>query len=64
VGDALYGGRAEPDLARFLLHACSLEVTQPISGRRVRVQSALPKEFRLALERRGLSEGPLTHPSP
>jgi 23S rRNA pseudouridine1911/1915/1917 synthase len=54
LGDTLYGGRSEPDLPHFLLHAQSLEVTHPLSGRRLKVKSPLPREFQLALEKRGI----------
>lgn len=51
VGDALYGGAAEPRLRRFFLHAASLEVRNPASGARVRVQSELPPELRAVAPR-------------
>jgi 23S rRNA pseudouridine1911/1915/1917 synthase len=51
VGDTLYGGPAEPRLHRFFLHAASLEVRDPRSGTRVRVQSDLPDELRVLAPR-------------
>lgn len=45
VGDALYGGVAEPRLNRFFLHAASLEVTHPKTGERLKVSSPLPQEL-------------------
>lgn len=55
VGDALYGGRTEPRLGRFFLHARSLEVTHPSTGARLKVTSPLPPELRAVLEAHGLS---------
>lgn len=50
VGDALYGGRAEPGLSRFFLHAASLEVSYPTP---VKVSSPLPSELQAVLDRKG-----------
>jgi len=55
VGDALYGGPAEPGLSRFFLHAASLELLEPESQRRVRAQSPLPPELAAVLARHGLA---------
>nr|WP_153868406.1 MULTISPECIES: RluA family pseudouridine synthase [Myxococcaceae] len=55
VGDALYGGRAEPELGRFFLHARALGVTHPTSGQPLWVHSPLPAELRASLERHGLT---------
>jgi 23S rRNA pseudouridine1911/1915/1917 synthase len=54
VGDALYGGREAPGLGRFFLHARSLSVPHPVTGKQVRVSSPLPPELRAELERLGL----------
>jgi 23S rRNA pseudouridine1911/1915/1917 synthase len=43
VGDTRYGGRAHPGLERFFLHAASLTFTHPLSGRTLRIESALPE---------------------
>ena len=45
VGDALYGGRAEPELGRFFLHARALGITHPVTGQPLWVQSPLPPEL-------------------
>lgn len=45
VGDALYGGRAVPGLSRFFLHAASLAITHPVTGRRLTVECPLPTEL-------------------
>lgn len=50
VGDALYGGRAQPGLPRFFLHAASLEVRHPASGQPLKVESPLPAELQAVLE--------------
>ncbi|GMU58371.1 MAG: pseudouridine synthase [Myxococcaceae bacterium] len=52
VGDATYGGRPEPGLSRFFLHAVSLGVTHPTTGRRLHVESELPTELGQVLDRR------------
>lgn len=54
VGDALYGGAPLPGLSRFFLHAASLAVRHPLSGKLVRVESPLPAELGAALEAVGL----------
>ncbi|MGV3621718.1 MAG: RluA family pseudouridine synthase [Archangium sp.] len=56
VGDALYGGAEEEGLGRFFLHAASLGVTQPVTGKMVRVESPLPAELSRVLDRRLPSE--------
>ncbi|XXF75928.1 RluA family pseudouridine synthase [Myxococcaceae bacterium GXIMD 01537] len=58
VGDALYGGREEPGLGRFFLHARSLGVTHPVTGKRLHVESPLPGELRRVLETHGLPVPP------
>ncbi len=54
VGDALYGGRSDPGLGRFFLHARSLELDHPKTRRRLRIQSSLPSELARALARIGI----------
>ncbi len=51
VGDTQYGGRAFEGLQRFFLHAASLTVTHPNTGRQLTVKSALPDELEAALAR-------------
>jgi 23S rRNA pseudouridine1911/1915/1917 synthase len=50
VGDTLYGGREEPELGRFFLHAKALGVTHPVTKQPVRVESPLPPELIKVLE--------------
>ncbi|MFO0597311.1 MAG: RluA family pseudouridine synthase [Myxococcaceae bacterium] len=45
AGDTLYGGRAVPGLGRFFLHAASLEVSHPVTQRRLKVECPLPPEL-------------------
>lgn len=54
VGDGLYGGRPLPDLGRLFLHARSLEVSHPRTGRTVRVECPLPEELASVLRKLGL----------
>ncbi|MFL5355251.1 RluA family pseudouridine synthase [Archangium sp.] len=54
VGDMLYGGREEPGLSRFFLHAKALGVTHPETKQPVRVDSPLPAELLAVLERHAL----------
>ncbi len=54
VGDSLYGGRAEPGLNRFFLHARSLQVTHPTTGSKLKVESPLPEELAAVLRAHGL----------
>ncbi len=55
VGDGLYGGRPLEGLARFFLHARSLEVRHPETGERIRVESPLPHELQQALAAVGIA---------
>lgn len=55
VGDALYGGRADPELKRFFLHARALGVDHPVTRERLTVESPLPPELVAALGRVGLA---------
>jgi 23S rRNA pseudouridine1911/1915/1917 synthase len=54
VGDTLYGGRADPGLTRFFLHAKSLGFKHPVTGQRVQVESPLPVELARVLEQHHL----------
>lgn len=54
VGDELYGGPPEPSLDRFFLHARSLGLGHPVTGRRLEVLSPLPPELRRCLEAHGM----------
>jgi 23S rRNA pseudouridine1911/1915/1917 synthase len=58
VGDTTYGGREEPGLSRFFLHAVSLGVRHPKTGRFLRVESPLPEELSAVLDRRLKSDEP------
>jgi 23S rRNA pseudouridine1911/1915/1917 synthase len=51
VGDVLYGGRPEPGLDRFFLHAVSLGVKHPQTGRWLVVESELPEALGKVLDR-------------
>lgn len=55
AGDTLYGGKVLPGLDRFFLHASSLEVTHPVSQKRVHVECQLPSELSSALAKAGFS---------
>lgn len=63
VGDTLYGGREEPGLSRFFLHAQSLGFTHPVTGKAVHVESPVPAELTAVLQKHGLTP-PATRPSP
>ncbi|MHB8419248.1 MAG: RluA family pseudouridine synthase [Myxococcales bacterium] len=61
VGDRRYGDfpfnrrlKAESGLARMFLHACSLELAHPLTGRPLRLEAPLPTELREALNALGL----------
>jgi 23S rRNA pseudouridine1911/1915/1917 synthase len=65
VGDTLYGGREEPGLGRFFLHAKSLEFTHPVTGKRVQVESPLPTDLQEVLRKHQLPlPAATTRPSP
>lgn len=54
-------------LRRFFLHARSLELIHPTTGRPLRVESPLPADLAEALAERGLAapgSAPATHPAP
>jgi 23S rRNA pseudouridine1911/1915/1917 synthase len=55
VGDGLYGGREEPGLPRFFLHARTLGFTHPVTGQRLEVSSPLPPELAAVLARHRLA---------
>lgn len=57
VGDALYGGRPEEGLPRFFLHAVSLGVRHPVSGKWLEVESPLPEALAAVIDRRLPTEG-------
>jgi 23S rRNA pseudouridine1911/1915/1917 synthase len=63
VGDTLYGGREEPGISRFFLHARSLGFTHPVTGKAVQVESPVPAELTAVLQKHGLAL-PATRPSP
>lgn len=54
VGDTLYGGREEPGFKRFFLHARSLEISHPVTGLRLKVESPLPAELAAVLAQHAL----------
>jgi 23S rRNA pseudouridine1911/1915/1917 synthase len=54
VGDALYGGPADPGLRRFFLHARRLSLRDPDGGEALTVESPLPPELAEALARAGI----------
>ncbi len=64
VGDTLYGGREEPGLSRFFLHARSLGFTHPVTGKALHVESPVPPELTAVLQRLGLPLPAPTRPSP
>ena len=58
AGDPLYGGNAPSailPLGRQFLHACSLKLIHPLSGREVIFESPLPADLRDVLDRIGVS---------
>ena len=55
VGDTLYGGREEPGLTRFFLHARALALAHPVTHQQVRVDSPLPPELLAVLEHHALA---------
>jgi 23S rRNA pseudouridine1911/1915/1917 synthase len=61
VGDALYGGRAAWGMQRQALHAVRLRLSHPVSGVELGFSSAVPADFRAALDAAGLryNEGDL-----
>jgi 23S rRNA pseudouridine1911/1915/1917 synthase len=54
LGDAAYGGRAHPGLARFFLHAAKVALQHPLTARRLEVSAPLPPELRAVLAELGL----------
>lgn len=52
VGDTLYGGREEEGLDRFFLHAVSLGVKHPETGRWLVVEAELPEALARVVDRR------------
>jgi 23S rRNA pseudouridine1911/1915/1917 synthase len=55
AGDSRYGARGDP-LGRLGLHAVSIAITNPLSGKLVKLESPCPPAFREALESRGRPE--------
>lgn len=51
LGDTLYGGASVDGLTRFFLHAASLSVKHPVTGRVLTVHSPLPPELERVRER-------------
>ncbi|MGQ0505549.1 MAG: RluA family pseudouridine synthase [Myxococcaceae bacterium] len=51
VGDVLYGGKADPALGRFFLHARHLSLPHPNGGKPFQAHSPLPHELIAALAR-------------
>jgi 23S rRNA pseudouridine1911/1915/1917 synthase len=45
AGDTLYGGKPLEGLSRFFLHAASLSLMHPVSGKRLMVECPLPAEL-------------------
>jgi 23S rRNA pseudouridine1911/1915/1917 synthase len=56
LGDAVYGSSAE-DASRPLLHALSLELTHPATGRMLRLRAPLPDDFEARLRQRKRKPG-------
>jgi 23S rRNA pseudouridine1911/1915/1917 synthase len=54
VGDARYGGREEPGLGRFFLHARSLTFVQPLTQAQVQIESPLPEDLQAVLRKLGI----------
>ncbi|MCB1215209.1 MAG: RluA family pseudouridine synthase [Deltaproteobacteria bacterium] len=50
VGDKLYGSKSK--VARHFLHASYLELTHPLSGKRLKFRSPLPKDFKSYVEKK------------
>ena len=55
LGDVAYGGRPQPGLDRFFLHAARLGLAHPVSGDRLEVRAPLPRELVDVLARLGLA---------
>lgn len=55
VGDEKYGGPAAPELGRFFLHAASLTVKHPATGKQLTVTAPLPQELGAFLTRLGFA---------
>ena len=50
VGDFLYGHETASLPGRFALHSAAIELDQPLSGERIRIESPLPDELRKLLQ--------------
>ena len=55
LGDADYGGRPQPGLDRFFLHAARLGLAHPATGSRLEIAAPLPDELRRVLGTLGLT---------
>ncbi len=55
LGDADYGGRPQPGLDRFFLHAARLGLAHPATGSRLEIAAPLPEELRRVLGTLGLT---------
>jgi len=54
LGDVDYGGRPQPGLDRFFLHAARLGLAHPATGSRLEISAPLPEELRRVLGTLGL----------
>jgi 23S rRNA pseudouridine1911/1915/1917 synthase len=54
LGDTDYGGRPQPGLDRFFLHAARLGLAHPATGSRLEIASPLPEDLRRVLGTLGL----------
>lgn len=62
MGDRVYAkGRPDARAPRLMLHAATLELDQPRTGQRLRIESPLPALFRETLDAL-VAEGPVAAP--
>lgn len=50
LGDSIYGGKSA-DVPRLMLHAQALEFTHPFTGKELKIEAPLPKDFQSCLEK-------------
>ena len=51
LGDTRYGDRKDPvAVPRHMLHASEIEITHPITGKKVTFNARLPDDFKAAIE--------------
>ena len=50
AGDFLYGHELAFLPGRFALHSAAIELDQPLTGARIRIESPLPDELRILLQ--------------